>query len=41
LGCGTSGELGLASDLTVALVCPRDSVDKLKTALTEILAPSR
>jgi hypothetical protein len=36
----TSGELGLASELTVALACPPDSVDKLKTALAEILAPT-
>lgn len=40
LDAKTSGELGLASELTVALACPPDTVDKLKTALTEILAPS-
>lgn len=35
----TSGELGLASDLTVALACPPASIDELSAALTEILAP--
>jgi hypothetical protein len=35
----TSGELGLAGDLTIALAFEAPSVAELKGALTEILAP--
>ena len=36
----TSSELGLADALTIVLACPPDFVEKLRTALTEILAPT-
>jgi hypothetical protein len=35
----TSGELGLAGDLTVSLSCPKASITELGAALREILAP--
>ena len=37
----TSGQLGLAGELTVALACPTASIKDLGTALTEILAPTQ
>ena len=37
----TSGELGLAQVVTVALACPAASIDELGVALKEILAPAR
>jgi hypothetical protein len=39
-GDGTSGELGLANDVTVALACPTASIEELGVALTEILGPT-
>jgi hypothetical protein len=35
----TSGELGLAADLTISLAFAAGSIAELKAALTEILAP--
>jgi len=41
LDAKTSAALGLASQLTISLVCPSDSVEELRGALEEILAPTR
>jgi hypothetical protein len=37
----TGGELGLPSDLIIALACPQASMKDLGTALAEILAPTK
>ena len=39
-GDGTSGELGLANDVTIALACPAASIEELGIALKEILGPT-
>jgi hypothetical protein len=40
LDAKTSAALGLASQLTISLVCPSDSIEELRVALEEILAPT-